>query len=61
MTSGSGQMRALSPSEQVLYTWDSPAVERELKWQIIGAQEASWHTMIFEQVNLISLVSPSFL
>ena len=52
MSSGSGQLYTLSPDQSILYTWDSPAGERQLKWQVIGAVERDWHTLLFEQVSL---------
>lgn len=51
MTSGSGQLYVLSPNQSILYTWDSPAGKRELKWQVIGAQEMTWYPLILEQVH----------
>lgn len=54
MTSGSGQLYMLPPEQSILYTWDCPADKRELKWQIVGAQENKWYSIIFEQVNRIT-------
>lgn len=51
------QVTLLSPNQAVLYTWDDPASERTLMWNVCGGKKPSFPACI-TKVNILSILFP---